>query len=204
MFLKNLHFSWQFLKRNPLFFLINVLGLVIGITSALFIFIYVSFEDSYDRFHAGYEDIYPAPGIDRALGVSSNVVGIVMPPLGSAMEETIPEVVKTVRVRAQGDSFITVGDRKYDTNKLAFTEDSFFDVFSGFQLEQRQAGVLLNKPRSAVMTRSFAESLRSRELAGEVVPFRHRGRRSRRRHERSAAQFPHAARAARAAQLPEP
>ena len=157
MFLKNLHFSWQFLKRNPLFFLINVLGLVIGITSALFIFIYVSFEDSYDRFHAGYEDIYRVLGIDRALGVSSNVVGIVMPPLGSAMEETIPEVVKTVRVRAQGDSFITVGDRKYYTNKLAFTEDSFFDVFNGFQLEQRQTGVLLNKPRSAVMTRSFAE-----------------------------------------------
>ena len=66
MFLKNLHFSWQFLKRNPLFFLINVVGLVIGITSALFIFIYVSFEGSYDRFHTGYEDIYRVLGIDRA------------------------------------------------------------------------------------------------------------------------------------------
>jgi putative ABC transport system permease protein len=159
MFLKNLHFSWQFLKRNPLFFLINVVGLVIGITSALFIFIYVSFEGSYDRFHKGYEDVYRVLGIDRALGVSSNVVGIVMPPLGPAMEETIPEVEKTVRVRTQGDSFITVGDRKYYTNKLAFTEDSFFDVFNGFRLEQRQPGVLLNKPRSAVMTRSFAEKV---------------------------------------------
>jgi putative ABC transport system permease protein len=132
---------------------------VIGITSALFIFIYVSFEESYDRFHPGYEDIYRVLGIDRALGVSSNVVGITMPPLGPAMEEAIPEVVKTVRLRAQGDSFITVGDRKYYTDKLVFTEDSFFDVFSGFQLLQRQQGVLLNKPRSAVMTRSFAEKV---------------------------------------------
>jgi putative ABC transport system permease protein len=156
MFWKNLHFSWQFLKRNPLFFLLNVVGLVIGITSALFIFIYVSFEESYDRFHPGCEDIYRVLGIDRALGVSSNVVGITMPPLGPAMEETIPEVAKTVRVRAQGDSFITVGDQKYYTDKLAFTEDSFFDVFGGFQLLQRQSGVLLDKPRSAVMTRSFA------------------------------------------------
>jgi putative ABC transport system permease protein len=158
MFLKNLHFSWQFLKRNPLFFLLNVVGLVIGITSALFIFIYVSFEASYDRFHAGYENIYRVLGIDSALGVSSNVVGITMPPLGPAMEETIPEVAKTVRVRSQGDSFITVGDRKYYTDKLAFTEDAFFDVFS-FELLQRQPGVLLDKPRSAVMSRSFAKKV---------------------------------------------
>jgi len=100
---------------------------------------------------------------ENALGVSSNVVGSTMPPLGPAMEETIPEVVKTVRVRAQGNSFITVGDRKYYTDKLAFTEDSFFEVFSGFQLLQRQNGVLLDKPRSAVMTQSFAEKVFGRE-----------------------------------------
>ena len=47
MFLMNVRFSWRFLKRNPLFFLINVVGLVIGITSALLIFIYVSFEASF-------------------------------------------------------------------------------------------------------------------------------------------------------------
>src|SRR4051812_6229165 len=99
MFIANFHFSWQFLKRNPLFLLINVVGLVIGITSALFIFIYVSFETSFDRFHEGYEDIYRVLGIDRALGVSSNTVGITMPALGPAMEETVPEVAQTVRVR---------------------------------------------------------------------------------------------------------
>jgi putative ABC transport system permease protein len=158
MFLKNLHFSWQFLKRNPLFFLINVVGLVIGITSALFIFIYVSFETSYDRFHDGYENIYRVLGIDNALGVSNNTVGIVMPPLGPAMEETIPEVVQTVRVRAQGQGFITVGDRKYPVENLVFTEDSFFEVFS-FPLLQRQPGVLLDKPASAVMTRAFAQKV---------------------------------------------
>ncbi len=155
MFLDNLHFSWQFLKRNPLFFLINVIGLVIGITSALFIFIYVSFETSYDRFHEDYESIYRVLGIDRALGVSSNTVGITMPALGPAMEETIPEVEQTVRVRAQGETFITVDDRKYPAEHLVFTEDAFFEVFS-FKLLQRQPGALLDKPRSAVMTQAFA------------------------------------------------
>ncbi|HEX5049307.1 MAG TPA: ABC transporter permease [Gammaproteobacteria bacterium] len=158
MFLKNLHFSWQFLKRNPLFFLINVVGLVIGITSALFIFIYVSFETSYDRFHDGYENIYRVLGIDNALGVSNNTVGIVMPPLGPAMEETIPEVAQTVRVRTQGESFITVGDRKFPVKNLVFTEDAFFEVFS-FPLLQRRPGALLDKPASAVMTRAFAEKV---------------------------------------------
>jgi putative ABC transport system permease protein len=169
MFLKNLHFSWQFLKRNPLFFLINVIGLVIGITSALFIFIYVSFETSYDRFHAGHEDIYRVLGIDNALGVSNNTVGIVMPPLGPAMEETIPEVEQTVRMRVQGENFITVGDRKYPIQNLVFTEDAFFEVFS-FELLERQQGVLLDKPRSAVMTRAFAEKVFGTENAvGKLI-----------------------------------
>src|SRR5262245_59076793 len=158
MFLKNLHFSWQFLKGNPLFFLINVVGLVIGITSALFIFIYVSSETSYDRFHRDYEDIYRVLGIDNALGVSNNTVGITMPPLGPAMEETIPEVVQTVRVRAQGEAFITVGDRKYHTDNVVFTEDAFFELFS-FELLHRQPGVLLAKPKSAVMTQAVAEKV---------------------------------------------
>lgn len=158
MFLENLHFSWLFLKRNPLFFLINLIGLVIGFTSALFIFVYVSFETSYDRFHAGYENIYRVLGIDNALGVSNNTVGITMPPLGPAMEETIPEVVQTVRMRVQSESFITVDDRKYPVQTLVFTEDAFFEVFSS-ELLERQPGVLLDKPASAVMTRAFAEKV---------------------------------------------
>ena len=164
MFLENLHFSWQFLKRNPLFFLINVIGLVVGITSALFIYIYVSFETSYDRFHDDYQDIYRVLGIDNALGVSNNTVGIVMPALGPAMEQTIPEVTQTVRIRTQRDSFITVDDQKFYTKNLVFTEDAFFDVFS-FKLLHRQPGVLLDKPRSAVMTQAFAEKVFGTENA---------------------------------------
>ena len=158
MFLENLHFSWQFLKRNPLFFVINLTGLVIGITSALFIYIYVSFEASYDRFHDDYQDIYRVLGIDNALGVSNNTVGIVMPALGPAMEQTIPEVAQTVRIRIQRESFVTVGDRKFYTKNLVFSEDAFFDVFN-FKLLHRHSGALLDKPRSAVMTQAFAKKV---------------------------------------------
>lgn len=37
MFFKNLYFSWKYLRRNPLFSLIDAAGLVIGITGALFL-----------------------------------------------------------------------------------------------------------------------------------------------------------------------
>jgi putative ABC transport system permease protein len=158
MFLNNLHASWHYLKHNRLFTLINIAGLVTGITCALFIFIYVSFETSYDRFHAGYENIYRVIGIDSALGVSSNNVGITMPPLGPAMEEAIPAVEETLRLQMRGGMFITVGDQNYYADSLVSTEDAFFDIFS-FPLLQRQGEVLLDKPHSAVLTESFARKV---------------------------------------------
>src|SRR5688572_973304 len=129
--LKNFHFSWQYLKQNPLFTLINIIGLVIGITSALFIFIYINYETSYDKFHEDYEDIYRVIGVDSALGDRSSNAGITMPALGAAMEENIPDVLKTVRISDEtrgGFAFVTVGDRKFDVSHVAFSDDAFFEV----------------------------------------------------------------------------
>ncbi|HTQ98382.1 MAG TPA: ABC transporter permease, partial [Candidatus Acidoferrum sp.] len=171
MIFRNLYYSWRFLAQNPLFTLINVIGLVIGITGALFIFIYVSAETSYDRFHRDYQDIYRVIGIDSALGVSSNNVGITMSPLGPAMEQSIPGVEKTVRIRSQGATFVTVGDSKFDVNRVAFTDNAFFEVF-GFSLLQRKDAALLNRPHAAVVTREFAARLFGNAPAlGKVLRF---------------------------------
>ncbi|MES2625623.1 MAG: ABC transporter permease [Pseudomonadota bacterium] len=167
MILKNVYFSWRYLKQNPMFTVINVAGLVIGITSALFIFIYINYEISYDKFNRDYEDIYRVIGVDSELGDGSSRVGITMPVLGAAMEENIPGVLNTVRISDEtrgGFAFVTVGDKKFDVSHVAFSDDAFFDVFN-FPLLQQQGEVLLSRPHTAVISASFAK-----RIFGDAAP----------------------------------
>ena len=46
------------LARHRFHSILNILGLAVGLASSLLIFLYVKHERSYDRFHAGAEDIY--------------------------------------------------------------------------------------------------------------------------------------------------
>ena len=66
--------------------IINISGLAIGMASCLLIFIYVNYEKSYDEFHSKSDRIARVLTIDRALGVSSNQVGVTIPGLGPAMK----------------------------------------------------------------------------------------------------------------------
>ncbi len=46
------------LMRHKAFSLINILGLAVGISACFLIFLYVSFETSYDKFHSKADRIY--------------------------------------------------------------------------------------------------------------------------------------------------
>src|ERR1700761_6833762 len=73
MLKKQLLFSLRRLGRHKLNTTINVLGLTLGVLSCLVIFLFVSFEFSYDKFHPEGDRIYRLvggfPGMTAPLGV---------------------------------------------------------------------------------------------------------------------------------------
>ena len=72
--------------------LINFIGLTVGLVCSFIIYIYVNQELSYDRFHEKKDRIFRILSIDKAIGVSNNVVGITIPALAVGMKNEIPEV----------------------------------------------------------------------------------------------------------------
>ena len=56
------------ISKQTGYILINIGGLAIGITSFMFITLYVKHELSYDRFHDNYENIYRLKVIGRMAG----------------------------------------------------------------------------------------------------------------------------------------
>ena len=56
------------MRKQSGYVLLNMGGLIIGMTSFLFISLYVIDELSYDRFHSNYENIYRLKVVGRLAG----------------------------------------------------------------------------------------------------------------------------------------
>lgn len=58
MFQSYVKIAWRNIWRNTAFSVTNLLGLSIGITCTILIFLWVQDELTYDKFHANYNGIY--------------------------------------------------------------------------------------------------------------------------------------------------
>lgn len=140
---KNNHLSKAMLKntltvsfrnagRNPVQFLINVLGLSTGLSCVLLIFLWVTHEFSFDRFHDESEQIYKvlthskADGNTQTYGVASVSIDVT----------SIPEVKSMLSVstgsRWPHELCFRPEDKKNECVYLTgvYASDNFFEVFN--------------------------------------------------------------------------
>ncbi|MEZ4827487.1 MAG: ABC transporter permease [Bacteroidia bacterium] len=146
------------LIRNRNTSLINIAGLATGLASCILIFIYVRIELSYDRFHPEPEKRFRVLTIDRALGITSNFVGITLPALGPAMAAEIPEVTQTVRINGGGRGLIKYEDKSLYSEDVKFVEPAFLDFF-GFEWKRGEKGEALTRPYTGVVSESLAKKV---------------------------------------------
>src|ERR1700744_6740578 len=85
MIKKQLLFPLRRLGRHKLTTTINILGLTFGILSCVVIYLYVTFEFSYDKFHADADRIYRVvPPRNQSGDIESNDAGMAGP-FGTAL-----------------------------------------------------------------------------------------------------------------------
>jgi len=149
---------WNYLKiayrnliTNKFFSIINLLGLIIGITVSILIFIWVENEVSYDKFHNNYKNIF------RVTSIGSDGTGIGTPaPLSTTIQEEIPEILKTSRLRALPRITFKVGDFFDFESRGFFVDSSFFDIFS-FEFISAKPENPFTDPFCVVITESLAK-----------------------------------------------
>ncbi|MCP4726700.1 MAG: FtsX-like permease family protein [bacterium] len=136
---------------------INVLGLSLGIACCLLIYLWVSDELSYDKFHEGWDSIY------RIDWISENPQTRTPYNLTHLMTKDFPEVLSAVSLHPAissgfSRSIFTVryNDNRFDEQGVFLADTSFFSVFS-FNLLKGDPETVLNDPMSIVITESIAE-----------------------------------------------
>ncbi|MEO1053281.1 MAG: ABC transporter permease [Bacteroidota bacterium] len=143
------------LIKNKSYALLNTSGLVIGLTSFIFIALYIANELSYDRFHTQYESIYrvKAAGSIRSQEVNEATS---CAPLAKTMLQDYPEILKATRIRKNSPLLIGRGEKEISEDGVLFADSTLFDVFD-FKLVAGNPETALVAPRSMILSQTYAE-----------------------------------------------
>lgn len=142
------------MRKQRGYILLNVGGLAIGLTSFLFIALYVIHELSYDRFHDNYENIYNLKVVGRMAGGNLDQA-VTAAPMAQALLSDYPEVMHATRLTQMGAWLMRFGDKKFNEDGVIFADSTFFDVFD-FKLLEGDPHTALVRPRSMILTEEYA------------------------------------------------
>jgi putative ABC transport system permease protein len=149
MFWNALKVTLRNLIRNKLYALISVVGLSIGITCCLLIFLYVQHELSFDRFHEKADSIDRLIRMELSGGEESQGSESLSVLAAAELEANIPEIVNTVRFR-QNQYTVRHGEDSFNES-VALVDPGFFKMFS-FPLVHGDPNTVLADPGGVVIS----------------------------------------------------
>ncbi|MFY0592130.1 ABC transporter permease [Roseivirga sp.] len=168
MFKNNFKIAFRNLVKKREFTLINVFGLMVGLTTSLLIFLWVNDEINYDGFHSESERIHMVMSNNYSdngeISTGWNQNGIIK----NVLDSDFPEVEKALRVDER-DHQLTVGDISIKQTGL-LADEEFFQVFSYPLIEGRITEETLATGGDIMLTESMALRLFKRtDVIGEMV-----------------------------------
>jgi putative ABC transport system permease protein len=159
--------AWRNLARGRVFSIIKILGLAIGIASALLLFLWIQNEMSFDLYHKKKDRIYlawsqsPYEGRIETWPATSML-------LGPILNTSYPFVEATARQNDVLSFLFHVGNKHMESRGM-LTDSSFLNIFD-FPLVYGDQNKALSTPRSLVITESFAKKLFGRtDVMGKAI-----------------------------------
>jgi len=151
--------GWRNLAKNKSYSLINVAGLALSMACGIFIFSLVNHHLSFDNFHRDPGRIYRVvTELHRdVIAYRSSVPS----PLGEFFRNDYTYGEKVARVYTETGALITLRKgneliKFKETEGLAFSETTFFDIFN-FPLQQGNKATALTAPHTAILTERMAQ-----------------------------------------------
>ncbi|HEY6901328.1 MAG TPA: ABC transporter permease, partial [Puia sp.] len=160
MFRNYFKIAWRNLFRNKAFAATNILGLAIGMTCSMLIFLWVHDELSYDQFHKNYNNIYQIIAnrdFKNSIFTDRNMAF----PLGPALEKGYPQITAAVEMTYREQHLFEVGNTRVNKNGYSVSS-RFFDIFTWKFLEGNPSSAIAD-PGSVVLTRSSATAFFGKE-----------------------------------------
>lgn len=133
---------------------LNIFGLTLGITSSLFLIIYVADEVSYDRYHEKADRIYRVSSTitepdDQFTWIVAQI------PFGPQVVEDYPEVESFVRFINMPRELYKYENNEFNENSFFYADSTLFDIFT-FNVIKGDAKVAISEPNKIALTEKTA------------------------------------------------
>jgi putative ABC transport system permease protein len=152
------------LWRNKTTSLINLFGLAVGMTAAVFIFLWVHNETSFDNYHPGGENIYR---VTSSIHINKNEdwVWETSPMLlAETAQKEIPDVEQTTRlvINSWSAPVLSIHHQLFAEKKSAYIDKTWFRIFN-YDFVQGNATAFARDPFGIILT-----ELKSKQLFGNA------------------------------------
>lgn len=160
---------WRSLLKDRLTTILNIMGLSLGLTCVLFIFLWIENQWSVDRFHVNDNRLYQVM-LHSKLPDGIHTQENTPVALGRALPSELPDVEDAVSVQ-QGHIRSTISSgEKYIRARRDFADKDFFRIFS-FSLIEGNKDEVLSEKNSVALSDKLAIKLfnTTRGIVGRTV-----------------------------------
>jgi putative ABC transport system permease protein len=170
MFRMYLKTAYRNLVKQKYFSLINILGLAFGIAASVLIFLWISHETSFDKFHDNYKNIYRVNGNAFMGGQELNRCSV-QSAFAYELADKCPEVLLSTRFMHYFKTVCQYNNNFYNEKKAIMADSNFFKIFS-FPFVEGNSQKPFNAQNCVVLTKSTAKKYFGNEKAfGKVLTY---------------------------------
>ncbi len=153
--LKNyLKIAFRNIKKYKGYSFINIFGLALGLTCALFIYIWVQDELNYDTYNENAQNIYRVEEDQYYSGEIFHVT-VTPYPIAPAFKEKIPEVENAARIRGKS-VLLSYHDKSFYETDAVGLDSTYLEMFT-FDFVRGDKYSALDKPNSIILSEEMAE-----------------------------------------------
>lgn len=155
MFLKNLKLSFRHLWRQKTFSAINITGLSLSLLAAVFIWLWINDEMSYDKFHKNSESIYTVE-VNLKYGNENHIWKATPQMLGEQLKNDFEDITGFVTLHRGYRVFLKAGEDVFHTRKCFYTTPEISEIFDINLIKGEISEALKNK-ESIVLSEKAAK-----------------------------------------------
>ena len=150
--------AWRQILKNKLYALINILGLMVGLSVFVFGWLLVDYESSHDTFYRNHERIFtvgtvfsPSAAADVGIGETDGIYTGYTP----LIRADVPELEAVARTRS-AEFLVSIEDNHY-YESLRFADPALLRIFDFEYIAGDESA--LEDPSGILLTRSMSEKL---------------------------------------------
>jgi len=154
--LKNyLKIALRYIRKNKGYTLINVCGLASGVACCLVVFLYITDELSFDKYHVNKERIYRIATREES-PTSTNEAATTCAAFAQVLKDNYPQVEKLARILPVTDGVVKYGNKNFYEKNRVYSDTDLFSILT-IPFIMGNSETALDRPSTVVITDCMAK-----------------------------------------------